>query len=87
MPSLPSGLEIAVDPAPLQKLLLDYALPFNAHHVMMLRGIDDLFHWLDVLVLKPVDRLTADERAGECARCTRHCASGIARRSDRGTPR
>ena len=63
MPTLPSGLEIAVDPAPLRKLLLEFASPFNAHHLMMLQGVDDLFRWLDVLLIKPPDQLSGDERA------------------------
>jgi hypothetical protein len=63
MPTLPSGLEVAVDPAPLRKLLLDFASPFNAHHLMALQCTDDLFRWLDVLILKPADALTADECA------------------------
>lgn len=63
MPTLPSGLEVAVDPAPLRKLLLDYASPFNAHHVMALQGVDDLFRWFDVLILRPCESLSPDERA------------------------
>jgi hypothetical protein len=61
MPTLPSGLEVAVDPAPLRKLLLDFDSPFNAHHVMALQGVDDLLRWLDVLILKPAEALTLDE--------------------------
>jgi hypothetical protein len=63
MPALPSGRHIAVDPAPLKQLLLDCASPFNAHHLMALERIDDLFRWLDVLMLKPAESLTADECA------------------------
>ena len=63
MPTLPSGLEIAVDPAPLRQLLTDFASPFNAHHLMALQTVDDLFRWLDVLTLKPSGFLTADARA------------------------
>jgi hypothetical protein len=63
MPTLSSGLEVAVDPAPLVKLLLDFASPFNAHHIMALHTADDLFRWFDVLILKPAGSRSADERA------------------------
>ena len=63
MPALPSGKHVAVDPAPLRKLLLDAASPSDAHHLMALKRVDDLFRWLDLLVLKPADSLTSDERA------------------------
>jgi len=63
MPTLPSGLEIAVDPAPLRNLLLDFASPFNAHHLMAIQGVDDLFRWLDVLILRPAESLSAEARA------------------------
>ena len=63
MPTLPSGLAVAVDPAPLRKLLLDFDSPFNAHHLMALQSVDDLLRWLEVLILKPADSLTAAEGA------------------------
>jgi hypothetical protein len=62
MPKLPSGLEVAVDPAPLRQLLTEFASPFNAHHLMALQTVDDLFRWLDVLILKPDEALAADDR-------------------------
>lgn len=62
MPALPSGRHVAVDPAPLRKLLLDAGSPFNAHHLMAIREVEDLYRWLDVLILKPEAALTPDER-------------------------
>ncbi|MBS0327433.1 MAG: hypothetical protein JSS46_12955 [Proteobacteria bacterium] len=66
MPTLPSGLELAVDPAPLRELLTDFASPFSAHHLMALQSVDDLLRWLDVLILRPAETLSADERAKAC---------------------
>jgi hypothetical protein len=63
MPVLPSGRDVAVDPAPLRNLLTDAASAFNAHHVMGLQAVDDLFRWLDVLMLVRADSVTADELA------------------------
>ena|SRR5689334_13452194 len=63
MPALPSGRHVAVDPAPLRKLLVDAASPFNAHHLMALQSVDDLFRWLDLLTLAPTGSLTDAERA------------------------
>lgn len=62
MPALPSGLHVAVDPAPLRPLLLDADSPFIAHHLMAIERVEDLYRWLDVLTLKPANSLTADER-------------------------
>lgn len=62
MPALPSGQHIALDPAPLNNLLCDATSPLNAHNVMAIQQADDLMLWFDVLVLKPADVLTADER-------------------------
>jgi hypothetical protein len=63
MPALPSGQHIAVDPAPLNKLLLEADSPFNAHHIMAIEQVDDLFGWLDVLTLKPAGQLAPGESA------------------------
>lgn len=63
MPHLPSGRHVAVDPAPLRRLHKTRpASPFNAHHIMSLARPDNLFCWLDLLLLKPADA-TVDERA------------------------
>ena len=64
MPALPSGQHVAVDPAPLNKLLLESNSPFNAHHVMAIEQADDLLRWFDVLLLKRADALTVEERSG-----------------------
>jgi hypothetical protein len=63
MPALPSGQHIAVDPAPLTKLLVECNSPFNAHHLMALEQLDDLFRWIDVLNVRPAESLSDARRA------------------------
>ena len=53
-----AGKRIAVDPAPLRELLSDPASPFNAHKIMAIRSVEDLFPWLSLIELVPA----ADER-------------------------
>jgi hypothetical protein len=53
MPMLPSGRHVAVDPAPLRELLSDPANAFNAHRIMAIRSVDDLFPWLSLIELVP----------------------------------
>jgi hypothetical protein len=50
---LPSGRHIAVDPAPLRDLLSDPTIPFNAHKIMAIRCVDDLFPWLSLIEFVP----------------------------------
>jgi hypothetical protein len=58
MPRLPSGREIAADPAPLRELLKGAASGFNAHHIMALETAEHLLGWLELLALDAEDHHT-----------------------------
>lgn len=77
MPRLPSGREIAADPAPLRELLKGAASGFNAHHIMAIDSAEDLLGWLEILALDAPEphtgqrlkdwREVADEQAWDAA--------------------
>lgn len=62
MPQLPSGRHVAVDPEPLTTLTRGVASPYNAHHLMAIEELGDLFRWLDILVLAPTKTWKPAER-------------------------
>jgi len=64
MPMLPSGRHVAIDPEPLRNLLRDAANPSNAHRIMAIQSIDDLFSWLELLELVPIADAEPEQRDG-----------------------
>jgi len=59
---LPSGRHVAVDPEPLTRLTLGVNKARNAHHLMAIREVEDLYRWVALLTLVAVDSLGSDQR-------------------------
>jgi hypothetical protein len=67
MPMLPSGRKVALDPAPLVKMLDDPDSPFHVHHILEIKEWEDLARYLDIVFLEPAPPGAPDDAAARLA--------------------